>query len=87
MVFIRFPLCPVVDIKNRALRDLNRLRDLLAGNHLDHYCLSRPTLAGGFVDNMIRAPPRLHESVWPLGAAPGAETHPPLVKYSFQIQS
>ena len=36
---------------------------------------------------MIRAEARLHESVWPLGAAPGAQTHPPLVRYSFQIQS
>jgi hypothetical protein len=72
MGFIRFPLCPVVDIKNRALRDSNGLRDHLAGSHLDYYCLCAQSLAGGFIDKMILAQPRLHESVWPGGAAPGA---------------
>jgi hypothetical protein len=75
MGFIRFPLCPVVDIKNRALRDLNWLRDHMAGSHLDHYCLCAQSLAGGFIDKMILAQPRLHESVWQGGAAPVAQTH------------
>jgi hypothetical protein len=96
MAFIRFPLCPVVDIKESRFEGLDRLRDHLAGNHPDHVCLGRPIACRGFCwrdDRHGLDAPRLQKSVWPGGRQAPLRLHkpehlgPPPLRHSFQIQS